>query len=174
MRGAAWRRGAQKTRLPFWNEIGVISGEHSNPNQVGGPLRRWVIGVEYVVEPRGRALGRGDSRGRFWQRRRTVGSMPHRGKGQTQSPCAGWKPLQGSAATMSQAGLQARAGSPDPLRGTRQVSVEFVHRRATPRAVPEKRDPSESHRYVLSVQPTSYYPPPPPYPLFKNTPTNHN
>ena len=98
-----------------------------------------MIGVEYVVELRGRARGRGDSRGRFWQRRRTVGSMPHRGKGQTQSPCAGWKPLQGSAATMSQAGLQARAGSPDPLRGTRQVSVEFVHRRAPPRAVPEIR-----------------------------------
>ena len=30
----------------------------------------------------------------------------------------GWKSLQGSAAIMSQAGLQARAGSPDPLRGT--------------------------------------------------------
>ena len=26
----------------------------------------------------------------------------------------GWKPLQGSAATVSQAGLQARAGSPEP------------------------------------------------------------
>ena len=39
----------------------------------------------------------------------------------------GWKPLQGSAATMSQAGqagLQARAGSPDPLRGPRHVSVQ--------------------------------------------------
>ena len=30
----------------------------------------------------------------------------------------GWKPLQGSAAIMSQAGLQARAGSPDPSGGT--------------------------------------------------------
>jgi hypothetical protein len=179
VRGAAWRRGAQKTRLPFWNEIGVISGEHSNPNQVGGPLRRWVIGVEYVVELRGRARGRGDSRGRFWQRRRTVGSMPHRGKGQTQSPCAGWKPLQGSAATMSQAGLQARAGSPDPLRGTRQVSVEFVHRRAPPRAVPRLRGVLASPKVVsrarrwspvrapLSLRlaahkPTAQWPPAPP------------
>ena len=40
----------------------------------------------------------------------------------------GWKPLQGSAATMSQAGLQARAGSPDPLRGTCKSPSGF-HRR---------------------------------------------
>jgi len=40
----------------------------------------------------------------------------------------GWKPLQGSAATMSQAGLQARAGSPDPLRGTCK-SPSGSHRR---------------------------------------------
>jgi hypothetical protein len=49
----------------------------------------------------------------------------------------GWKPLQGSAATMSQAGLQARAGSPDPLRGTRHVSVGF----SPPR--PSQAPPSE-------------------------------
>ena len=44
----------------------------------------------------------------------------------------GWKPLQGSAATMSQAGLQARAGSPDPSRGT--VRADFgagFHRQCT-------------------------------------------
>ena len=40
----------------------------------------------------------------------------------------GWKPLQGSAAIMSQAGLQARAGSPDPLRGTCK-SPSGSHRR---------------------------------------------
>jgi hypothetical protein len=40
----------------------------------------------------------------------------------------GWKPLQGSAATMSQAGLQALAGSPDPLRGTCK-SPSGSHRR---------------------------------------------
>ena len=48
-----------------------------------------------------------------------------------------WKPLQGSAATMSQAGLQARAGSPDPLRGTRHVSVGFLPPR------PSQAPPSE-------------------------------
>ena len=30
----------------------------------------------------------------------------------------GWKPLQGSATAISQARLQARAGSPDPSEGT--------------------------------------------------------
>jgi hypothetical protein len=38
----------------------------------------------------------------------------------------GWKPLQGSTAIMSQAGLQARAGSPDPLRGTVCASLRRV------------------------------------------------
>ena len=40
----------------------------------------------------------------------------------------GWKPLQGSAATMSQARLHARAGSPDPSEGTCK-SPSFFHRR---------------------------------------------
>eukprot|EP00964_Phaeocystis_antarctica_P036189 scaffold20670_cov63-Phaeocystis_antarctica.AAC.2 len=40
----------------------------------------------------------------------------------------GWKPLQGSATTMSQARLHARAGSPDPSKGT-CTSPSGFHRR---------------------------------------------
>jgi hypothetical protein len=50
----------------------------------------------------------------------------HRGRKDEHHP--GRKPLQGSAATISQAGLQARAGSPDPLRGTCK-SPSGIHRR---------------------------------------------
>ena len=82
----------------------------------GGRWRRIVLGdvlVEHVVELRGRA--------RVWPCAVEVAGvlaaaaplgMPSGKIGHH----PGWKPLQGSAAIMSQAGLQARAGSPDPLR----------------------------------------------------------
>ena len=53
----------------------------------------------------------------------------------------GWKPLQGSAAIVSQAGLQARAGSPDPLRGTVRTSA-----RVFTGSVPRLKHPLPSAR----------------------------
>ena len=53
----------------------------------------------------------------------------------------GWKPLQGSATTMSQARLHARAGSPDPSEGTCKSPSGF-HRRDCnrhPFRAPEKK-----------------------------------
>ena len=52
----------------------------------------------------------------------------------------GWKPLQGSAAAISQARLHARAGSPDPSEGT-CTSPSGFHRRdratSTPLRAPD-------------------------------------
>ena len=50
----------------------------------------------------------------------------------------GWKPLQGSAATMSQAGLQARAGLPAPRR---QRVLRYV--RTVPTTTPSVRTVSK-------------------------------
>ena len=54
----------------------------------------------------------------------------------------GWKPLQGSATTMSQARLHARAGSPDPSEGTcKSMSVFHRHDR--------NEHPPASERQIL-------------------------
>jgi hypothetical protein len=86
--------------------------------------------AEHVLELRGRArtclaveVAGGSFVCLFGSGRTAVG-MPS-GKDEHRP---GWKPLQGSAATVSQAGLQARAGSPDPLRGTCKSPSGF-HRR---------------------------------------------
>ena len=103
----------------------------------GGRWRRIVLGdvlAEHVVELRGRA--------------RPCLAVEVAGVLAAAAPLGmpsgkvkhhpGWKPLQGSAATMSQAGLQARAGSPDPLRGTCK-SPSGSHRRDPSQAPPSER-----------------------------------
>ena len=56
----------------------------------------------------------------------------------------GWKPLQGSAAIMSQARLHARAGSPDPSEGTCKPPSGF-HRRDC------NEHPPPSAKYACNV-----------------------
>ena len=56
----------------------------------------------------------------------------------------GWKPLQGSAAAISQARLHARAGSPDPSEGT-CLSPSGFHRRD------RNEHPPPSARYACNV-----------------------
>ena len=51
----------------------------------------------------------------------------------------GWKPLQGSAAIMSQARLHARAGSPDPSEGTCKLKCVILEMRVVPAVRPEGR-----------------------------------
>ena len=78
----------------------------------------------------------------------------------------GWKPLQGSAATMSQAGLQARAGSPDPLRGTCKspsgFSLSVSPRRESRETCGRERDPrAGAHARAIRITSTPFRAPPP-------------
>ena len=85
----------------------------------------------------------------------SFGQRPHRWLGMPSGKVEhhpGLKPLQGSAATMSQAGLQARARLPGPVTRYVQVSVGF----SPPR--PQRAPPSERQKMCAGQGVRGFFP----------------